>query len=113
MTVANAMQPKLAVIIDDQPKVEIPAEVSQTPDGANMRLESTAPEVARLAIAGLANRRIALAAVINDKVIESHSFRPTGSTSALVALIRGCKIVPNTSKADGADDYSDIVDPKK
>jgi hypothetical protein len=108
------MQAKLAVIIDDQPKVEIPAEVSQTPDGANMRLESTAPEVARLAIAaGLANRRIALAAVINDKVIESHSFRPTGSTSALAALIRGCKIVPNTSKADGADDYSDIVDPKK
>ncbi|WP_024275984.1 hypothetical protein [Hyphomicrobium sp. 802] len=106
----NTLGPKIAVIVDDQPKVEFEAEADQTPDGDNLRFEAKNESIANVAasVAG-ASRRVAVAGVINGKAAETHTFDVDGSTRAVSALIKGCNLKPedDTPEASKSDDKSD------
>lgn len=89
----RAAGPTIAVIVDDRPKVELAATLNQTPDGDNYRFEVAGKpdEVAQLARAAAeASRRVAVAAFVLGKVVHQKTFRATGSTRALGALVKGC-----------------------
>ena len=100
MALVNSMSPRMAVIIDDNPKLEFAAELETTPDGENIRLSSEAAEVAQVIVdAARAKRRVAIAGMLAGKVVVSHSFSAGGSTNALMPMIKGCKIDPKETKA--------------
>lgn len=118
----NMLGPKIAVIVDNQPKVEFKAEADQTPDGDNLRFEAKDESVANVAasVAGAA-RRVAVAGMVNGKAVETHTFDVDGSTRAVGALIKGCNVKPedDTPEASKSDDksngdslYDDIVKSK-
>ncbi|WP_409560211.1 hypothetical protein [Hyphomicrobium sp. MC8b] len=97
LAVVNNIGPHLAVVIDDMPKREFNARVSSTPDGGSIRIRVEDAGIVQIAAdAARANRRIALAGVVNGKVTESHSFNPDGSGAAIRATLKACGVnAPN------------------
>ena len=84
---------EMLVIVDQQPKVAIDAEIDTTPDGDNYRVTAMGPNVVRLLNAAAeGSSRIAVAGQVGGKVIWTHSFGLSGSRRALQPLITGCKI---------------------
>jgi len=90
---ANRIGPHLGVVVDDHPKVELAAQMYPSPDGEHLKLEASSPDVAKVAaVAVRANRRIALAGMLNGKVANSHSFDAAGSATVIDATLKACGV---------------------
>jgi hypothetical protein len=100
---ANRLGPHLGVVVDDQPKVELAAQMYPSPDGEHLKLEASSPDVAKVAaVAARANRRIALAGMLNGKIANSHSFDATGSATVIGATLEACGVkLPSESVGAG------------
>jgi hypothetical protein len=88
---AKGMPAKLLVIVDDEPKVTLPAEVEIAPTGEQYRITSDAPGIATLARStAAARRRFAIAVEMFGKLTYSKAFDVVGSRRALGPLIADC-----------------------
>lgn len=84
---------KILVIVDDDPRIVLPATLGATPDNERLRFEAQGSTVATvLHAAAAAKRRFAIAAELNGKIVTSESFGINGSRRALAPLIEGCSI---------------------
>jgi hypothetical protein len=84
---------KLAVIVDDEPKVELPATLGFNTIGNNYRIAAKSPDTLPLLFkARDAKRRFAVGLEINGDVAEQQTFDVIGSTAALRSLEKGCDL---------------------
>ena len=86
-TMANATGPKLRVRVDDQPIVELDAELSDM-DGKASILATTNKEL--LTTARDAKKRVAVVLTLLGDNYHEQSFNVRGSTKAINSVISGC-----------------------
>lgn len=87
------MPAEMLVIVDQNPRRRLDAEVDATPNWDNYRMTAMGPDVAVLLHQASAGRqRIALAGQLAGKPIWTQAFGLAGSRRALQPLISGCKI---------------------
>lgn len=83
--------PKLLVIVDDAPRVSLPANVELSAGDDRLAFASDAGDVkALLAAARSAKRRVAVAIEVAGQVLHSVSFRARGSGRALAKVADAC-----------------------
>jgi hypothetical protein len=84
---------KLLVIVDDDPKLTLDAELDTTPDGDRYRFTATSEQIVAIARrTAAAKRRFAVAVEILGQRLSSQAFGTSGSRRAIEALIRGCRL---------------------
>lgn len=86
-------QLNLAIIVDDDARVDIPADFDLTSDGSNYRVVSKDAQVLKLlAKVRDAKRRVGVGLVINDKVVGQTTFDVDGSGVAIRYLEKHCDL---------------------
>lgn len=84
---------KILVIVDDKPRMSMPAMVERTPNGDTFRFSTEDAAVLDLTqTAAAATRRFAVAIEAGGEIVHSRTFDVRGSRKALQSLIKGCGI---------------------
>ena len=84
---------KLLVILDNEPKQAFAAGLEITPDGEHFRVSASGGAVpAMVTKIAKAQKRVAMAAEMNGKMIWSRSFGVRGASRSLDQLVDGCKL---------------------
>lgn len=87
---------RLLVVVDNDQKMALPAEVEITPDQQRYRVAASGVAVRDVLLrVATAKQRFALAGEVADKVVWSQTFGVQNSKRAVQPLIDGCKVTPS------------------